>query len=70
MSTGTFLLLAFGLGAVVGLSNDRTDPRSRKLEELRARAIEAQQISARASQRARDLTAQWMGEQRVLRSNA
>ncbi len=63
MTPGTTLvLLGFGLGALVVASqrNDRGSHRSIADDAtLRARAIEAQQISARASQRARELAALW-----------
>lgn len=71
MSTGTFLLLAFGLGTLVGLSqgsNGRADPQPRELDALRARAIQAQQLSACTSQRARELTAQWLYQKTKLGS--
>lgn len=69
MSTGTTLvLLGFGIGALI-LTSPRTrreDPRAPAPtadDQLRARAIEAQRASARASQRARELTAQWQERQ-------
>lgn len=60
VTTGTIILLGFGLGALVGLSQRSTDPRSAEHgEKLRERAIEAQRASAEAARRARDLTALW-----------
>lgn len=56
----TVTLLGLGLGVLL-VSGGRTDPRV--LTTLRDRAIEAQRISAIASRRARDLTAQWSAEQ-------
>jgi hypothetical protein len=66
VTPGTALvLLGFGLGAlvVVGGSGTRDirvseSPRERA-DALRSRTIEAQAISARASQAARDLMDQW-----------
>ncbi len=53
-------LLGFGLGALV-VANRRVDLRAEPT--LRERAIEAQKISACASQLARDLTARWCAEE-------
>lgn len=60
MTRGTTLvLLGFGLGALIlaGQSSPRAEAAPR--DALRARAIEAQRISAIATQRARDLAARW-----------
>jgi hypothetical protein len=57
------MLLGFGLGALVGMSqgSGREDPRSTERRvcgaRLRERAIEAQRASTIAAQRARELTA-------------
>jgi hypothetical protein len=71
MTTGTaFILLDFGLGAllVAKQGSPREDPRAPSLnEELRARAIEAQRASARASQRSRELTSRWLEQEARLR---
>jgi hypothetical protein len=60
------MLLGFGLGALVAVSQRSagTDPRSAPSAALlRARAIEAQRISAVASQRARELAAWWSDQE-------
>lgn len=65
MTTGTALvLLGFGLGTLLmaDQSSPRSSPRAAAeshADELRARVIEAQKISAAASQRARELAALW-----------
>lgn len=61
MTPGTVLvLLGFGLGTLImaGQSSPRATAESHA-DELRARVIEAQRISAAASQRARELAALW-----------
>jgi hypothetical protein len=57
-------LLGFGLGALLVNAVARSSPRpsTTTLADLRTRAIEAQRISAIASQRARDLAARWSAE--------
>lgn len=66
MTRGSALvLLGFGLGTlmVAAQSGAGKDPRSTpRAAELRARAIEAQRISAVASQQARELAAQWSAQ--------
>jgi hypothetical protein len=57
-------LLGFGIGVLLVVDR-RTDPRA--LTTLREHAIEAQKISARASQRARALTAKWSEEDALKR---
>jgi hypothetical protein len=59
------MLFGFGLGALImaGQSSPRTlAPPHESADALRARAIEAQRISAIASQRARDLATQWSNQ--------
>jgi hypothetical protein len=55
------LLLGCGLGVLVVAS--RSGPQLRQEATLRDRAIEAQRISAQASQRARELTERWIASQ-------
>lgn len=66
MTVGTALvLLGFGVGALVVAGRPRSSPRVAtptqrdQTEMLRERAEEAQRRSARESQLARDLAAQW-----------
>lgn len=62
MTSGTALvLLGFGLGALIMAGQSATAPRS-STDELRARVLEAQRISAAASRRARELAALWSKE--------
>lgn len=61
------VLLSLGLGTLLvasrpGASREAVSP------SLRERAIEAQRISARASLRARELTARWSAEQDARRA--
>jgi hypothetical protein len=58
--TVPLVLALFGLGALLAVDR-RPDPRSPMT--LRERAIEAQELSARASQVARDLTARALAEE-------
>jgi hypothetical protein len=53
------VLLGCGLGALVVVSRSG----ARRGATLRDRAIEAQRISAQASQRARELTERWIASQ-------
>lgn len=59
MTSVALTLLGLGLGALL-VTNGRMPPRA---TSLRDRTIEAQRISARASQRARELADQWSTEQ-------
>lgn len=63
MSGGVLAILGLGLGALI-VAGGRADARAPRVTvtSLRDRAIEAQQISARASQHARELAAQWSTE--------
>lgn len=71
MTRGTTLvLLGFGLGAllVANRGTTREDPRApSRVNQLRARAIEAQRTSAMASRRAREVTALWLEQEGWLR---
>lgn len=64
------MLLGFGLGALIVAKqgNPRKDPQTPAPDDqLRARAIEAQRTSAKASQRARELTALYQESEKVRR---
>jgi hypothetical protein len=68
-SAAALTLLGFSLGALL-IADKRADPRAdpRASMTLRGRAIAAQKASARASQIARDLTAQWSAEEAASRT--
>jgi hypothetical protein len=63
-----FALFGFGLGAllIAGSRSDSRESRRDPQRTLRDRAIEAQKISAEASQLARDLAARWSEQQHAV----
>lgn len=66
MTSVALTLLGFGLGALIMTGGGQTAPRA-SADALRDRAIEAQRISAAASQRARELAAQWSAAEEARR---
>lgn len=69
-ATTAFVLLGFGLGALVMVNGAaQREPSLRtRADDLRQRALEAQRISARASQSARDAAARWSAAEDAART--